>query len=231
MEVFVVFDENALGKDFIDDIDVVSSANSVKRLSKLNKWAKEPKRTDIIVEITTHDKLPELLKTIDPNNSDNDVSDDEDDADDDISDSSSNDDDTVQLPVEVYLVTPYEEDESDHDIDYSREIEVFIDHVDAQVYAETRKRDPLFKDILMAIVKKKIFRDSEVKKIYEQTKANNALKEVEVKKKKSSSSSASASASSATASTTIKVPKEPKEPKVPKEPKSQKEPKPTPKKQ
>lgn len=200
MEVFVVYDDELLSKDFTDDIDVVSTNNSAKRLNRISKMNKDPKRDIICVEITTHDKLPDLLKTIDPDNPDNDADDnDEDGVDDDSSDGSSNDD-SVNLPEYVYLVTPYEEEESDIHIDYEREIEVFVDEVDARVYAETRKRDPKFRNVLISIIKKKIYRDSEVKREYEKAKKEYTLKNIEVKKKLSSAAASSSSQSASSGS-------------------------------
>jgi hypothetical protein len=77
---------------------------------------------------------------------------------------------------------------------------LFTDEIDAKIYIETRKRDPRFKNVNMVCVKKKVFRDSEIKKEYAKAKAKYELKEVEAKKKQHSGSSASASSSSASQS-------------------------------
>jgi hypothetical protein len=195
--LFIIFDDGLLGSDFVDDIDIVSTNNSAKRVNRISKMNKEPKREIICVDITTHEMLPDLLKTIDPNNNDDGANDDASEDGDDGSSEGSSNDDNVRLPESVYLVTPYEDDEKDDlDIDYEREIEVFVDEIDAKIYIETRKRDPRFRNVNMVCVKKKVFRDSEIKKEYAKAKAKYELKEAEVKKKQHSGSSASSSSAS-----------------------------------
>jgi hypothetical protein len=208
MEVFVVFDEDLLGDDFVDDIDVVTSKKSAKRLNSMCKLKGEDKRDYVVVDITTHDKMPELLKTLLDHSDDGDDTDNDSDG---KSASSGSSVDESELPKVVYLVTPVEDEEKDEvDIIYADEIEVFVDKTDALVYIDARKRDKNFKDVKMCVVEKQVYRDKDVKKEYEKAKDAAKTTSVETKKKESKSSSAGSSSSSGSASSSEKKPKESK---------------------
>lgn len=132
MHVWVVHDPDALGQDYIEDIDIVTTKKGARKIKHAGEGL-EYFSTEII---TPGKSFESLMATL--------TDDDDDDMSSESSGSESEDDETL-LPEKVYVVSVYEEEEAEGDLEYEDEFEVFTDKKNAKEYKAKREKHQIFK--------------------------------------------------------------------------------------